>query len=71
MWLCLLQTKIAKSAKEFNKSDNMEESVLVIKAEKYLKEISNDEIRSLIEFLYVIAQYQVEAEMNNSQIVVA
>jgi hypothetical protein len=37
----------------------------------YDKEISNDEIRNLIEFLYVIAQYQVEEEMNNSQIVVA
>lgn len=28
----------------------------------YEKEISNEEIRNLREFLYMIAQYQVEAE---------
>jgi hypothetical protein len=50
---------------------NLETCRKVLSSGGYDKEISNDEIRNLIEFLYVIAQYQVEEEMNNSQIVVA
>ena len=50
---------------------NLETCRKVLSSGGYDKDISNDEIRSLIEFLYVIAQYQVEAEMNNSLIVVA
>lgn len=50
---------------------NLESCRKMLNSGGYDKEISNDEIRNLIEFLYVIAQYQVEEEMNNSQIVVA
>ena len=48
---------------------NLETCRKMLNSGGYEKEISNDEIRSLIDFLYVIAQYQVEEEMNNSQIV--
>lgn len=41
---------------------NLETCRKILNDGGYDKEISNDEIRSLIEFLYMIAQYQVEAE---------
>ena len=50
---------------------NLETCRMILNGGGYGKGISNDEIRNLIDFLYVIAQYQVEEEMNNSQIVVA
>lgn len=35
----------------------------------YDKEISHEEIRGLREFLYMIAQYQVEAEYNEEKLI--
>ena len=48
---------------------NLETCRKVLNDGGYDKEISNEEIRSLREFLYMIAQYQVEAEYKEEKLI--
>lgn len=48
---------------------NLETCRKVLNDGGYDKDISNEEIRSLREFLYMIAQYQVEAEYKEEKLI--
>lgn len=48
---------------------NLEDCRRILKNEGYDREISSEEIRGLREFLYMIAQYQVEAENKEEKLI--